>query len=462
MIGVVNTNSNLDKTQMIQGWWDMMTSPNEAVRVLAGDLIRFAIYTSGFGYNTKSFIDLVPVQFWVQNGIAENHRVVLEGMYTTDESGQSATQLNSLGVVRSFIRHNFADLDIPEVFYYESKDGDTKTNLKNVKKTFTTGQQLDSFVVSDDDRTFNGRNSTETMPQFVKLWDYDSRRYRLYEASPSKPSRQETLYKEVQPLGEAGNFFEVSPNGDNKSYLDRNKDSGKPTPFGTGKSIDMPLNGGSVGTNKYVATYIPGHKTTPEVALQRIVERETNVRSKQLASVLLNNADKINSDLFAEALEPRIVDGKSYGRVGTYRMFESGNTKIIINNEANIKSDSAQRYVILHELTHAFISGVIAHPQTEREINFKRNMERLWEKAKKLDPKNKQIYNLQEFVAELASNAAFRDRLKSGGLWSTLLRLVRKVLGLPSEFDQALDEMYSIINETEQLQRIKVLLILTC
>ena len=35
-----------------------------------------------------------------------------------------------------------------------------------------------------------------------------------------------------------------------------------------------------------------------------------------------------------------------------------------------------------------------------------------------------------------------------------LLRLVRKVLGLPSEFDQALDEMYSIINETEQLQRI--------
>ena len=97
---------------------------------------------------------------------------------------------------------------------------------------------------------------------------------------------------------------------------------------------------------------------------------------------------------------------------------KSGNTKIIINNEANIKSDSAQRYVILHELTHAFISGVIAHPQTEREINFKRNMERLWEKAKKLDPKNKQIYNLQEFVAELASNAAFRDRLKSGGLWS--------------------------------------------
>ena len=129
-------------------------------------------------------------------------------------------------------------------------------------------------MVSDDDRTFNGRNSTETMPQFVKLWDYDSRRYRLYEASPSKPSRQETLYKEVQPLGEAGNFFEVSLMVIISPYLDRNKDSGKPTPFGTGKSIDMPLNGGSVGTNKYVATYIPGHKTTPEVALQRIVERE--------------------------------------------------------------------------------------------------------------------------------------------------------------------------------------------
>lgn len=434
MIGVANTNKNANKTRMTQGWWDLLTSANESLRTLGADLIRFAIYTSGFGYNTRSFIDLVPVQFWVQNGLAEEHRILLAGLLP-NESGESATRIDAEGATRNFVRHNFMSLkDFPEVYWTKTKT-QVKTKLINTKVVEDT--HVVSFSIPKE-HPLNSTSRGRILPAYVRLWDQADNKYRLYESNP----QDKLFFKEVQPLGEPRSFFEVTYTGRKVSLHPNNQNSGSPAPFEQGTK-KFPLLG-EEGNNPYIKNYIEGEKASPEEVLKKILVAEGTIEGKADVQALLRNVSKINTNIEVTPLE---------GQLGLFEVKDKAST-IKINPNGNVESDSDMRTVLLHELNHAYSVGVLANPTTENEINFVRNVERLRSEVIEKAGKIKGTEDKFEFIATVASDRSFRNVLKKYSLWERLLRGLRKLLGLRDSFDKVLDQYYAILDSTEDLQRV--------
>jgi hypothetical protein len=142
MIGVINTSSNIDKSQLTKGWYDLLNHSNPEIKTLGGDLIRFAIQTSGFTYNTRSFADLIPVDFWVSSGLSKEHKQIVSSL------GNDLTPIDSEAVTRSFIRHKFEGLnEVPEAFY-NAYGATIVTQLVDVE---SDGTHVKSFFFSESD-----------------------------------------------------------------------------------------------------------------------------------------------------------------------------------------------------------------------------------------------------------------------------------------------------------------------
>lgn len=234
MIGVNNSNSRINKTELTQAWRDLMLDLNKDKRTLAYDLVRFAITTSGFGYNTRSFADLIPIDFFIENGITESHYAALNGLIPANPGEPASTQLDSAGAVRSFVRHQFRNLDeITEVrvAWSEGKKGENilrPGKLTSVK--FDQGtRHIKEFMIPADSSLRNrnkiGNFVKINTPTIIK--DRKIPHYRLYEANPMNPNQ----FREVQPLGEDRAFFEITMDGKNKTKLQNNLNHGSPDPW---------------------------------------------------------------------------------------------------------------------------------------------------------------------------------------------------------------------------------------
>jgi hypothetical protein len=436
MIGVINTSSNIDKSQLTKGWYDLLNHSNPEIKTLGGDLIRFAIQTSGFTYNTRSFADLIPVDFWVSSGLSKEHKQIVSSL------GNDLTPIDSEAVTRSFIRHKFEGLnEVPEAFY-NAYGATIVTQLVDVE---SDGTHVKSFFFSESDPVISTNRRTEP-PRFVKIFDNTAQRYRLYEQSP----QEELFYKEIQPLGEPRAFWEITGNldGRGKSVLPANEGFGSPDPYSdlrTNTTI-FPMFGNSKrGENPYISKYIPGGKVTAAEALGYLLQSEGNIDNKNTIEVLLRNSDKITTMIEASTK----VAKKTLGQLKIETEKETGDlvgSVIEINSTANT-SESTLRETILHELIHAYTVGILEHPITEAENNFALNVNRLLADARKVGVTGNGVKNKHEFIAELASSEEFRNELRSKeGLWNRWIRNVRKLFGFKDKYDQVLEQLYGVLD----------------
>lgn len=439
MIGLTNTNKNINKTRITQAWWTLLTSSQEEIRTLGVDLIRFSIYTSAFGYNTRSFTDVIPVQFWVQNGLAEEHRTLLSGLLP-NESGESATRIDAEGFTRNFVRHNFSEIEkFPEVYYNPKK----KNNILNVKADETHVREFTLPKV----HPLNSEGRGRVLPTYIRIWDEANQKYRLYESNPANKLH----FKEVQPLGEPKSFFEISYAGDKTSQHPVNKNSGAAVPFNKPSSINTFSLLGEEGINPFLSKYITTENTDVEQVLKNLIENETNVELKANLNVLLSNVDKVNN------IPVQLVELK--GKLAQLRVdFIGANqpiTALQFNPKGAINTDTEMRTVIAHELNHAYSVGVLSNPTTPEQVNFAINIERARIEAQKRLGNLYELSNKFEFVAALASDKEFRNKLRKTDIWSRILRFFRRLLGMKDSYDQLLNEYYNVIDNTEDLQNYK-------
>lgn len=421
IVGIRNTDNNSNKTEVTNGWYELLHHPSEEVRGLGHDLVRFATFTTGFNFNQRSMFELVPVQFWVESGLGETWRNIAN-------TAQSLT-IDKEGVVVNFVRHNFKNIErFPEFYGRFSKEKGFQSNSV-INAKIEGSNHITEFTLVESD---------EVPPRFMRFNDNQIGDYRLYESDPNNPMH----FKEVQPSGEKNAFYEVSADGRAATKHPKNqKIQASPNPWlnETKVSTAYPLIGYTGrGVNSYVAQYLPEEKNNAEGILKRLQVDETDVEAKKNIEVLLRNIDKLNVPVELEELQ---------GKLGVFETYEDGTSAIKINPKGNVKSEDMMRHILLHELNHSFSVGVIQNPTGENQINFVRNLDRIV-KESKFDTDS------YEFIAELASNSKFRQELRGKGLWSRILRAFRKLLGMTDQYDKLLDQYYSILDNAEELQKI--------
>lgn len=448
MFGVTNTNANYNKTRMTQGWWDMMIDKDERIRTLAFDLVRFAIKTSGFQYSTSSFYDLIPVQFWNMSGLAEYQKTLSKGLR------DGSVRFDALSTVRSFIRHNFRMKGlIPTVFY----SSDSVGGLGNV--TVKDKSHLVSF------KRVTGK---DIEPSYLKYYDRENKTWRLYEASAS----DSTFYNEIQPLGEPGAFYEVSPDPENRSIHPDNTNHGKSTIVGSTPSLlddeefdefmrrnmeeeDVILKKyNTFGNNSHVADALPA-----------IIENETNPQIREVAKKLSERAYKFNvpienTDWSHDPLKLLFYKGE---------LARTGDGMVIKMNRTIARMENSYRKTLLHEILHAASIRILEDPETERERKFVETVSKLRKEAETrlgtetidISDKVRKVYGLtnnKEFIAELGSNPSFVKQLrtKNVSLFDRIIRAFRRLLGLTDVYDNVLKELYSVVDEAaDDLSKIR-------
>src|SRR5690606_20977619 len=153
--------------------------------------------TSGMQFSTGSFYELIPVDFWVETGLARFQRILSKGLRGIE--GTSAVQLDVDGAIRSFIRHNFTEENLVPVIVYkeENEAASCITDLK--KGVFTTHRK--SFRIQNQE----GQQAS----MYYRMYDFRSKIWRVYVLHSS----DETLYYEMQTLAEPGLFNEEEDSG---------------------------------------------------------------------------------------------------------------------------------------------------------------------------------------------------------------------------------------------------------
>ena len=423
MVGVRNTNNNTNKSEITNGWYEMLHAQSLEVRGLAHDLIRFAIFTSGFNYNQRSMFDLIPIQFWVESGLSDYWRSVIK---EKDSIG-----IDKDGVVTNFVRHNFKTIDrFPEL--YQGSD-----SIINAKYEANT-KHLVSFTL--------GENYTSNItPSWFRIYDNNLNDYRLYQGNPANKKQ----FKEVQPLGESKGYYEISSDGKQSSKNPKNKKlnlSSNPWNKIDPITKSYPLfDNSNPDTNIYISTYLTEEVNNPKSVLEKLLANEVDIQAKKDIQRLLDNVDKINTSTQIAELNKQF---------GVFEVKPDGSSVIKINKNSNVESDSQMRHVLLHELNHAYSVSILQNPQGEQQVNFIRNVERIRVDAVKQFGEIQGLENKFEFVAELASNKEFRQKLKKTDLWSRIIRAFRKLFGQKDIYDKTLDTYYSILDDAETLQNL--------
>ncbi len=415
LLGVNNTGTDKNKTELINAFDELFSAGDIRVRTLAHDLARYAIETSGMSFSTVSFVNLIPVSFFIENGLGNSWRTKLK---------MNKFELEPESMFMNLVRNKAMEIKgFPEVydFFIEPK---SKKIVKGVAEEFT---------LNEDQRT------KEKLSQVVIYGD------NIYEHS----TQRKGVYKLLQQAGEKY-YTEVTGTGREKSKLQL---PGSPDPFGLGtgvidaektKTYNIDGVDNLAEENELIVKYLPEGSTVKSV-LEQLIAEETNLEHLQVLQNLLINSDKITANIEVKSTP---------GKLGEFAVTETttGVTAVInINPYANTNSAEMVKRTLMHEILHAYTVEVLNNPKTEQEVNFNRNVERLLADAKKSLGEVQGTKNKFEFVAELGSNKQFRADLKKKDLWSRIIRNLRKLVGMKDSYDQLLDQMYSILDQAQSL-----------
>lgn len=111
--------------------------------------------------------------------------------------------------------------------------------------------------------------------------------------------------------------------------------------------------------------------------------------------------------------------------------------------------EDATDYDLIHEASHAGLSHIIANPSHP----VTRQLDKIFQQVKADIDGAYGAKNLQEFVAEIWSNDAFRTQLKEKrsevptlSMWNKLMRLLRKAFRLPERTEPTLDQIDRLLD----------------
>lgn len=448
LLVINNTHGNFDKTNLTNSWWEMLTDTNEEVRLFAHDLIRFAVSTTGFRMTPVGFIDLVPVQFWNESGLASYY----SGLSTSYQAG--AKTINPYDLAKVIVRNNFTyKALVPTLPIKVDQEGNVQ-GLGKFERTDPKGTHITSFVAPKDKRYFN--DTTKKWVRFIKSYDRKAGQWRLYESNDSP------VFVEIQPLGDPGRYTQYTWDAEATSANPKHKYIQSNTKFKLEANEEI-MESLGMSTKEFKDTIAAfkaydmefGKIESATDILEKFVDKETDVARKEVITQLLKRKEKISQLTITTSDElPVKIDGNTikYER----GQFDIPTFSIDISERAPF-SEQGLRYVILHEIIHAYSVRALIEPSTEAEHNFARNVRRHFEEAKRLlKGKEKEFYGLTspaEFLAELASNTSFRDALRKaekGTLWSKIVRALRKLLGLKDTntgiYETVIDSLYNTLD----------------
>lgn len=429
MLGINNTHGNFNKTNLTNAWWDLMTDPDEQVKTLAYDLVRYAIQTSGFKTTPSSFIDLVPAEFWRDSGLAEYHASLTEAY---SEGAKSVSVPDATKVV---IRHIYNSTNIVKsIPFKKDRDGNISSAVSAIQLKEKDGTHVVEFMGTNTSGLFD-ENSERQWAQFARMYDRSARRWRLYERQP-----ETLIYQEIQGLGERNSYVEFTTNGNAFSKHPANE--GRTTfRYEVGKYPGgSPIGDSSYIDNQMYQAYnelnLTNGPITATELLPNLIKLETDLKRKEILERMLKNADKL-ANVSINVGET----GESWG------VFNMENLTITISPFIN--REAALHHIIIHELVHAYSVEAINNPKTEVERNFSDTIRKLWKEAR---PNfSKEEYGTQnpfEFIAELASNKDFRDTVRvKKTLWQRILSAFRRLLGLTDSYDTIFDQFYKVMDE---------------
>jgi len=111
--------------------------------------------------------------------------------------------------------------------------------------------------------------------------------------------------------------------------------------------------------------------------------------------------------------------------------------------------EDATDYDLIHEASHAGLSHIIANPSHP----ITRQLDKIFQQVKADIDGAYGAKNLQEFVAEIWSNDAFRTQLKEKrsevpalSMWDKLMRLMRRAFRLPERTEATLDQVDRLLD----------------
>lgn len=436
VLGLINTSSDKNKTDLINDFDELLHHEDIRVRILAHDLARYAILTSGMSFSTASFVNIIPVSFFVENGLGELWRNKLAGdHFDIDQEAMFINLVrNKAESIKNFPELYNEDLMVAKSLHY---------------KTYNDVKVVEGFSILE--KALKGK---ERGP---RVYIYKGN---LYEANPMNP----TEYKLLQRAGERF-YTQVSPVGREESRLNK---IGDPDPWNsqTGQISSTPQvktyhlehkadDFGDLDTlfhdpreadiNPRIADYLPEGSNTTSV-LEQLLSEETDTQTRDIINALLRNKDKINTPIFVQevegafgAFQASLVDGKVV-------------TAININPYAHTDAETTTRKVLLHEIIHAYTVGVLDNPIGEEQEAFNRNISRLTIDARAKLGDIQGTQDKFEFIAELASDKNFRDKLRKADLWSRVIRQLRNLFGFKDIYDKTLEELYKVLDKAQDLQ----------
>lgn len=158
--------------------------------------------------------------------------------------------------------------------------------------------------------------------------------------------------------------------------------------------------------------------------LEILLNEATDKNIISLAKLLLDNVDKIN---FVD-VKVGLIDKRAAGQY-------SSHTGLIELSDGYFPGKETWERVILHELVHAYTMSAIINPKTEAEIEFKKQITKIYDSVKNSSMINNYgLTDIFEFMAEILSNPKFVNELAKSRptLFTKIINALRKLLGLSS------------------------------
>ena len=175
----------VDGKTALQSAWVELYNKNEK---LALDLFKYNFWKGGLGFSPKTFINLVPSRL----------KAKIDGY--NEVFTKNAPNVSAVYVLDQFFRNNAKDNNIVR-FVSTFKRGETDYN-RQTKEITIRGSQYNSFKSSP----------------FIKFKD-SSGTIRLYKMTMKDEMGETLTYSETTPLGNNGEFIEISNNNIEKSFV---------------------------------------------------------------------------------------------------------------------------------------------------------------------------------------------------------------------------------------------------
>jgi len=175
----------VDEKTVLQSAWVELYNKNEK---LALDLFKYNFWKGGLGFSPKTFINLVPSRL----------KAKIDGY--NEVFTKNAPNVSAVYVLDQFFRNNAKDNNIVR-FVSTFKRGETDYN-RQTKEITIRGSQYNSFKSSP----------------FIKFKD-SSGTIRLYKMTMKDEMGETLTYSETTPLGNNGEFIEISNNNIEKSFV---------------------------------------------------------------------------------------------------------------------------------------------------------------------------------------------------------------------------------------------------